>query len=192
MEIRSYNELGTPKVNGRVVEGYAVVFNHESKVLVDLEKKRFFIEVIERGAITDELLSRSDVKAVLEHNKQRMLARSVNGVGSLTLELDEYGLKYRFEAPNTADGDYAIEMISRGDINGSSFAYFTNDKKNVVYSQRDGIVVRTVKKIDRLTDVSPVADPAYTGTDVTVRSIDEVLTPDTSYLDEINNLRKLI
>ncbi|MEB3372534.1 HK97 family phage prohead protease [Bacteroides sp. CR5/BHMF/2] len=37
------------------------------------------------------------------------------------LELDDYGLKYRFEAPSTPDGDFAVEMIKRGDIFGSSF-----------------------------------------------------------------------
>ena len=102
-------------------------------------------------------------------------------------------MKYKFEAPNTADGDYAIEMITRGDINGSSFEFYTNEK-NVTYSKRDGIVIRKVHKIDLITDVSPVSDPAYTGTDVTVRSIDDVIgeTEDKSYIQEINNLRKFI
>ena len=58
MEIRSFTELGAPKLSeGRVIEGYAVVFGKESRVMYDEERKRFFVEVIERGAITDELLS---------------------------------------------------------------------------------------------------------------------------------------
>ncbi|WP_196212998.1 HK97 family phage prohead protease [Bacteroides cellulosilyticus] len=193
MEIRSFSELGAPRVTGRTVEGYAVVFNHESKVLFDKANKRFFIEIIENGAITEELLRSCDIKALLEHNRQRMLARYTRGIGSLSLEIDSYGLKYKFEAPNTADGDYAIEMITRGDINGSSFEFYTNEK-NVTYSKRDGIVIRKVHKIDLITDVSPVSDPAYTGTDVTVRSIDDVIgeTEDKSYIQEINNLRKFI
>ena len=57
MEIRSYTELGAPKVrDGRIIEGYAVVFGQESRVLYDREKQRAFIEVIEKGAITEELL----------------------------------------------------------------------------------------------------------------------------------------
>ena len=52
MEIRSYTELGAPKVrDGRIIEGYAVVFGQESRVLYDREKQRAFIEVIEKGAI---------------------------------------------------------------------------------------------------------------------------------------------
>ena len=47
MEIRSYTELGAPKVgDGRIIEGYAVVFGQESRVLYDREKQRAFVEVI--------------------------------------------------------------------------------------------------------------------------------------------------
>ena len=49
MEIRSYTELGAPKVgDGRIIEGYAVVFGQESRVLYDREKQRAFVEVIEK------------------------------------------------------------------------------------------------------------------------------------------------
>lgn len=199
MEIRSFTELGAPKIGeGRTIEGYAVVFGQESRVMYDKEKRRAFVEVIERGAITEELLRNSDIKAVLEHNKQRLLARHFRGAGSLTLELDDYGLKYRFDAPNTVDGDFAVEMIRRGDIFGSSFAYFVNDKdkSKVTYSMKDGLLTRTVHKIDRITDISPVSDPAFFGTDVTVRSMNEMiaeLSPDNNkYLIELNNLRKQI
>lgn len=199
MEIRSFTELGTPKVGeGRTIEGYAVVFGQESRVMYDREKQRAFVEVIERGAITEEMLRDCDVKALLEHNKQRLLARYNRGVGSLTLELDDYGLKYRFDAPNTVDGDFAVEMIKRGDIYGSSFAYFANDKdkSKVSYSMKDGLLTRTVHRIDRITDISPVSDPAFFGTDVTVRSMDDMIAElsgdNREYLVELNNLRKSI
>lgn len=199
MEIRSFTELGAPKIGeGRTIEGYAVVFGQESRVMYDREKRRAFVEVIEKEAITEELLRSCDVKAVLEHNKQRLLARYIRGVGSLILELDDYGLKYRFEAPNTVDGDFAIEMIKRGDIFGSSFAYFVNDKdkSKVTYSMKNGLLIRTVHKIDMITDISPVSDPAFFGTDVTVRSMDDMIAElnpkNKDYLIELNNLRKQI
>ena len=65
MEIRSFTELGAPKLSeGRIIEGYAVVFGKESRVMYDEERKRFFIEVIEHGAATEELITRCDIKAV--------------------------------------------------------------------------------------------------------------------------------
>ena len=199
MEIRSFSELGTPKITeGRIIEGYAIVFNQESKVIYDAERQLAFVEIIERGAVTKDLLLACDIKAVLEHDKRRLLARSRYGNGSLSLSIDDYGLKYRFESPHTVDGDFAIEMIIRGDIFGSSFAYYTNDKDKakVSYSKKDGMLLRTVHQIDQISDVSPVTDPAFYGTDVTVRSLDSIepflFKPNNDYLTDINNLEKLI
>lgn len=178
MEIRSFGENAAPKLlDERTIEGYAIVFERESRVMYDFEKKRFFIEIIKAGAISDELIRNCDVKALLEHDNQRLLARSNNGIGSLSLCIDDYGCMYRFLSPNTYEGDYAIEMVRRGDLYGSSFAYITDEKKNVEYSKRDGLLIRIVNKIDKIFDVSIVSDPAYFGTDVTVRSLEKHLQP---------------
>lgn len=199
MEIRSFTELGAPKISDeRTIEGYSIVFGKESRIMYDAERKRFFTEVIERSAVTEELLNRCDIKAVLEHDKRRLLARCRYGKGSLSLSIDDYGLQYRFVAPRTSDGDFAKEMIERGDIFGSSFAYYVDDKdKNKVsYSKKDGILLRTVHAIDYISDISPVSDPAFFGTDVTVRSIEEIEMQFESakrdYLSEIQTLEKLI
>lgn len=96
----------------RTVEGYAILFNTPSDGL-------YFEEVIERGAL-DGVLEKSDVFALLNHSQSRgILARSNNGSGSLSLNVDEKGLKYRFEAPKTALGDELLENIRRGEISAS-------------------------------------------------------------------------
>lgn len=194
MEIRSYSDIASPKLEGRTIEGFAAVFDQESRLNFDAKTKQFFIEVIERGAITDELLQACDIKALLEHDKGRMLARSRYGTGSLSLMVNDFGLGYKFDAPNTPEGDYAVEMIARGDLFGSSFAYSTNDKKNVTYKKVDGLLYRIVHKIDRISDISIVSDPAYYGTDVTLRSLSEIdqTLLDNYYKEQINNLRKFI
>lgn len=100
----------------RTVEGYAILFNTPSDGL-------YFEEVIERGAL-DGVLEKSDVFALLNHSQSRgILARSNNGSGSLSLNVDEKGLKYRFEAPKTALGDELLENIRRGEISASSFCF---------------------------------------------------------------------
>lgn len=192
MEIRSYTAEASPKIDGRTIQGYGSVFGRQSRILYDVDKKHFFIEVIERGAITDELIRSCDIKALMEHNKQRLLARSNMGIGSLLLSVDDYGLAYKFDAPNTQCGNDAIEMIIRGDLFGSSFAFWTDEKRNVTYERKDGILFRTVHKIDKLFDVSIVADPAYFDTDVTVRSISDIEQKDIEHINQINNLRKFI
>ena len=198
-EIRSFSGDAAPRLSGsRTIEGYALVFGQESRVLAEAAeggRRRMFVEVIEPGAVSEEMLQTCDVKALLEHNTQRMLARRIDGHGSLDLCLDAQGLKYRFEAPATQEGDYAVEMVRRGDLFGSSFAYATDEKANVTYERRaDGLLLRRVKKIDRLFDVAIVSDPAYMGTSVSVRSLDAMLEtpPARTWQDDINEIHQLI
>lgn len=172
-EVRSLE--GEIKMVGddRIVEGYAVVFNSRSNELWDFGDGTF-VEVIERGAITPELVASSDVKALLYHNRERVLGRSNKGEGSLTLELDDHGLKYRFTAPNTADGDTAVELVKRGDISGSSFAFTVATGGSRVEEQADGTVLRTITKISGLYDITLTPDPAYSDTSVAVREMERL------------------
>lgn len=176
-EIRSLE--GEIKMVGddRIVEGYAVVFNSRSNELWDFGDGTF-VEIIERGAITPELVASSDVKALLYHNRERVLGRSNKGEGSLTLELDDHGLKYRFKAPNTADGDTAVELVKRGDISGSSFAFTVATGGSRMEEQADGTILRTITKISGLYDITLTPDPAYSDTSVAVREMQERQEPE--------------
>lgn len=165
MEIRSVSELPVLS-EGRHIQGYAIVWGVESRVLCDWDGE--FIEVIERGAVDDELLQRSDVKALYNHMRDYLLARCTNGEGTLQLTIDERGLRYDFDAPETTWGNDVLELVKRGDLRGSSFAFTADD---VAYSQRpDGTRIRRVRKLSGLYDVSVVADPAYTQTSVDARA----------------------
>ena len=184
IEIRSFGELAAPKLKRsadgtetRTIEGYAVVFNTRSQLLPDYSVYRMVQEVIDPAAIDESLLRSCDIKALLEHDHSRMIARSYKGNGTLTLTKDERGIKYSFEAPDTAEGNYALEMVKRGDLFGSSFAYTTDEAVdgNVTYTKEGDTLIRTVHKIDALYDVSIVSDPAYLDTSVNARSIDKAL-----------------
>lgn len=161
-EIRSFTaELRAVDTESRKVEGYAALFDTWSNNLGG------FIEKIERGAFT-EAIANSDVLCVLNHNDERgVLARWTNGAGSLQLFEDEKGLRYSFDAPNTQLGDELLEGLRRGDIRESSFA-FTIDADEWDFSNEQE-AKRTIKKVKRLYDVSPVYFPAYNGTYVNQR-----------------------
>lgn len=167
IEIRNFNIEYRGEGESRFIEGYGAVYNSPS---VDLGG---FTEVIAPGAF-DGVIDTSDVKCYLEHDANRgILARSRNGEGSLKLELDEKGLKYSFDAPHTMLGDEVVEGLKRGDYSQSSFAFTVKDESWV--KTEDGAYIRTINKIDRLFDVSIVANPAYEETSVSVakRSLDE-------------------
>ena len=167
-EIRKSNEPISS--NERRIEGYAIVFNSQSEDMG-------FYEEISNTAL-DGVIERSDCFALLNHDDSRgILARSKYGEGTLKLTVDDIGLRYEFEAPNTQLGDETLEMIKRGDIDGSSFA-FTIAEGGEKWEKRDGKYYRTISAIDRLFDVSPVYQPAYNAT---------TCVADTRGLDELKN-----
>ena len=105
----------------------------------------------------------------------KIFARSNMGKGSLTLTVDDTGLKYEFDAPNTALGDELIEYLKRGDIDKSSFAFYINpdDDEAETWESKDGVYFRTIHKIASILDVSPVWQPAYQDTSVSKRSLEK-------------------
>lgn len=155
--------------SGRTVGGYAVRFESES---VNMG----FVEIIHRGAITEETIKASDVFALLNHNENTVLARCKRGVGSLTLTVDNDGVYYEFEAPATANGDELLEHIKRGEISQSSFAFSVADEDGAEKwtKREDGIIVREINKIARLYDISPVYQPAYETTTCSKRALEKV------------------
>jgi HK97 family phage major capsid protein/HK97 family phage prohead protease len=169
IEIRATNSTPVVSPDSRTVEGYAVVFNSQSEDLG-------FYETINPAAITEEVLMRSDVFCLFNHDQDKVLARSKYGTGSLQLQLDEQGLKYTFTAPNTDLGDELLEYLRRGDIDSSSFAFTvsTDEGSEVWTTGTDGRQYREILKIDELHDVSPVWNPAYSSTSVSQRTLDKL------------------
>ena len=184
-EIRMIADNISAKPDTRMVEGYAVVFNSESRDLGG------FVEVIDAKAL-DGVLERSDVLCLLNHNEDKgVLARSNKGKGSLTLEVDDVGLRYSFEAPNTSLGDELLEGLRRGDISTSSFAFKVADDKWTKRS--DGTYLRTINGIQELFDVSPVYKAAYDATSVKAdtRGMDEAKAAEKKELEDyFSELRK--
>ena len=173
-----FEENITTQPDSRKVEGYAVVFNCESRDLGG------FTEVIEPSAL-EGVISKSDILCLLNHNEDKgILARSNMGTGSLTLEIDEKGLKYSFEAPNTSLGDELLEGLKRGDISASSFAFKVGEDKWT--KRNDGSYLRTINAIEKMFDVSPVYRAAYDATTVSVdtRGLDEAKAKEKRDMEE--------
>ena len=162
-EKRAFNstiEVRAEGDNTPTISGYASVFNSMSENLGG------FREIIAPGAFDSVL--QDDVRALFNHDPNYLLARSASG--TLKLSVDEQGLRYEFEPPNTTAGRDLVESMKRGDISQSSFA-FTVAKDS--WEERDGGVVRTINKVERLFDVSPVTYPAYPDASVGMRSMQQ-------------------
>lgn len=180
-EIRNTSYQVTGDDEKRTVEGYALLFGVRSDGLS-------FEEEIQRGSL-DGVLAKSDVFALLNHDRGRgILARSKKGSGSLTLSVDEKGLKYRFEAPKTALGDELLENIRRGEVDESSFAFSVS--KDKWEKKSDGGWKRIIEQIEELYDVSPVYNAAYSQTSVYMRGKEQA-EEELRQQEERENTRKL-
>ena len=183
MEIRSLETQYQSKDN--IVEGIAIKFNSISNILYDKANKRYFREVIDSNAITQDLIDRSYIKFLFNHDAEKLLARRKNGEGSLNVELREDGVYFSFECPNTTIGNDLKEQIRRGDISTCSFAFVdgevTWDLSNREYP------LRTVKSIRALYDLSAVYDAAYDSTEISTRSIEELMNKDVTKVTENNS-----
>lgn len=146
----------------RKVVGYAAVFNSDS------EEMWGFRERIAPGAF-DSALDVSDVRALLNHDPNMLLARTASG--TLSLSADQRGLYYEFDAPDTTVGNDLLVMLKRGDISQSSFAFTVEEEE---WTEKKGeIPIRTIIRVKRLYDVSPVTYPAYPDTTAAKRSLEQ-------------------
>jgi HK97 family phage prohead protease len=157
----------------RTVRGYAAVFGKRSENLGSDDYQ--FFEVLESTAFDDVL--GDDVRALFNHDPSQILARSKDGNGTLRIGTDATGLWYEFDAPQTRAGDDLLESIRRGDVDQSSFGFSVSrdGQKWEETGTPDGktVVQRTISRVKRLFDVSPVTYPAYPDATVALRSLDE-------------------
>jgi HK97 family phage prohead protease len=150
-------QIETRQGGSPVIRGYSAVFNSLSKNL------GFFKERIAPGAFARSIRE-DDIVALFNHDPNYPLGRTSNG--RLKLHEDSRGLHMQVSPTATSYAADLVTNIRDGTVPGQSFS-FTNAKDT--WSREDGIEVRTLVGM-RVLDVSPVVFPAYTATDVQVRS----------------------
>lgn len=158
------------RVKGDVVEieGYVNAVERKSKTLQD----RFgeFVERIKAGAFSRAIKKNPNIRILLNHDWDRDLGGTDS---NLKLEEDAIGLHAR---ATIQDAEVA-EDARKGNLVGWSFG-FEDVKDGVEITQEEGLPVRNVKDLD-LYEVSLLnrkAIPAYDGTLVTVRALDDKQT----------------
>ena len=169
VEVRNAEEGDQPKITG-----YGAVFESRSEDLGG------FVEIIERGAFDDVL--NDDVRGLFNHDNNIILGRS--SAGTLRLDVDDIGLRYEIDPPDTQMiRDMVLTPMRRGDITQSSFGFFVEEDD--FQEDRNGIVTRTIKKVGRLVDVSPVTFPAYPETEVALRKLSKFVDRSSKFAAEL-------
>ena len=145
-------EIRSNERNDVYAEGYALKFNSLSEDLGG------FKEVITPEALKETDFS--DVRALLNHNADKVLARS--SAGTLDLNVDDKGLKFRFKIPDTTYGMDLAENLRNGNINQCSFGFSLDENGDEFrYDEKENIYKRTLNKIKEVVDISLVTYPAY-------------------------------
>tara|TARA_R110002020_G_scaffold403141_2_gene613264 strand:- start:1178 stop:1792 length:615 start_codon:yes stop_codon:yes gene_type:complete len=163
VEFRAIEEDGK-----KYITGYALKFGLESKDLGG------FREIIEPSSLDGADLS--DVVALFNHNNNYILARKNSEVNTLELTITDEGLAYRFEVDEEVS--YVKDLylnIRKGNISKSSFAfYLPSDGSGEKWEKRDNQYYRNITKFSKISDVSPVTNPAYDNTTSMIRSLEDI------------------
>ncbi|MQS75003.1 HK97 family phage prohead protease [Lactobacillus halodurans] len=146
--------------DGKSLTGYAVVFDTPSKSLGN------FKEVIDKNAFDGVDLS--DVLMVSNHDFGKVLASTK--AGTLKLDVDDKGLHFEAQLPKTTVADDTYENVKDGNISNMSFTFAVADDGDTFTKDDDGNVIRTIKQVKSLFDVSVVAIPAYDDANVQVNN----------------------
>ena len=159
-----------------VIEGYAAVFNDETVIGGQ------FAERVAPGAFEGARMD--NTVALFNHDINQPLARVGRG---LEIDVDERGLKYRFEVGNQSYAKDLVENIRMGNVGTSSFGFTVRDDE---WERRDdGLNLRTIKEVDLLFDVSPTTQGAYPTTEVGLRSMETALANQDMALIEEEEIR---
>ena len=160
--------------NEMLVEGYAVVF--------DSPATHGFTEIIKKGALDN--CNMKDVPLKYNHNDSFLiLARTRNG--SLSLEVDDRGLKVRAKLIDTTSNIDIYKSLKAGLLDKMSFAFTVSDEEWDASSH-----TRTITGIDCLYDVSIVDTPFYDTTEIYARALN-TLDNEKKKLDNLRAERKL-
>ncbi len=155
------------EVKQRTITGYAAVFYNAAEPATQYTIWDDFVERIMPGAFT-RALTEDDVRGLFNHNPDMLLGRNTSG--TMRLIVDDVGLRYEIDAPDTQCGRDTITSLERKDLTGSSFS-FTTDPGTVVWREEDGITIREIHAC-KLWDVGPVTFPAYEATTSEARALD--------------------
>ena len=151
------------RVEGNTLTGYASVFGQTAKV-------GGHYEAIARTAFDRVLASEdrtlADPRFLVNHEPSRLLGR--RSAGTLRVEVDEHGLGFEVDLPDTEDGRTVRELTRRGDLDGGSFGFVPGADEWT--RAPDGLQVRMHTDVRGLLDLSVVTYPAYEGAAVVLRA----------------------
>ncbi len=169
IEQRTFGELRA--AGGNKLIGHAAVFGRPSQDLGG------FVEIVLPGAFRRTLQAAEQVRALYDHDGQKVLGRV--GAGTLRLHEDSRGLAFEVDLPPTTYARDLTALVERGDVAGCSFG-FTVGADGQRWEQRAGGLVRELHDVT-LHEITVTSNPAYLDTTVARRC----MPPSLHFIDDM-------
>jgi uncharacterized protein len=148
-----------------VLTGYAAVFYDAGDPGTEYQLWYGVRERVAVGAFNRPLAEKDDVRGLYNHDPNHIFGRT--SAGTMRLSVDERGLLYEIDLPETTLAKDLAVSITRGDVDGSSFGFQVSKESWEFGKDFD---VRVIEEVSPIYDVGPVVFPAYEGTTAGIRS----------------------
>ena len=150
-----------------IVEGYATTFNQPYELWRDGDSYVFMEQVDPRA------FDNADMRdTIMQYDHEgRVFARVSNR--TLQLSVDDHGLKIRADLGGTEIGRQLYEEIKGGYTDKMSFGFVVDQDERLISEDIEAgtvTVLRTIKRIGKVYDVSAVSLPANNATDISARN----------------------
>lgn len=154
-EYRNTGVLESREDNGYIVEGYASTF--EPYLLFKEGGIEFYERIDERAFDNTDM---TDVIFLRDH-EGAVMARTKNG--TIELSVDSHGLKSKTDLGLTERSRDMYEDIAVRNYTQMSFSFIVDDDEYIDDGEK---ITRHIKSIEKIFDISAVAFPANSGTDI--------------------------
>jgi len=186
------------------VSGLAARYNNPTVIGRGGSNLRSFKEVLLKGAFRNAVAEKQDTKFLINHDVNRLMGSVASG--TLRLRDTDEGLAFEADLPDSDDGRNAYASIQRGDMRECSFGFDTargdDEWEMTDDDERGKMALRKIRNVSRLSDVSAVTYPAYSGTNVNARFENRseieipkefvVVEPETDSVEAIARRRQLL
>lgn len=159
----------------RKLGGYINVVERPSETLFSQQRGKWFKETIKAGTFTRALQKNNSIPMLLEHDWDKQIAHTANG----TLELREDAIGLRFDA---VVDEETFNEIQQRNITSCSFGFKVNEQQFENVNPK--MEKRYISNID-LFEVSLVANPAYVGSLVEQRNMEQALEDMEKEVEEV-------
>lgn len=168
-EYRAMTMVVEPDEERMIVTGYATTFDEPYELYRGEDYEIW--EKVDRNAFKETDMS--DVILQFDH-QGRVFARKRNN--TLMIDPDDKGLFVRADLGGTDIGRQLYQEIKGGYVDRMSFGFTVAEDDREMTEDKNGYmkVMRTIRKVGKLYDVSAVSLPANPGTSISARYLDGV------------------